>query len=155
MTAMTSPRPIDRPPFAVRLVDPIMRRLLHVGVPLGPNALMTVRGRSSGEPRTAAVAVIEIDDRRWVISAYGEMNWVRNLRAARAATLVIQGQPEAVSALELSPAEAERFFRTVLIPYVHAFPLPVRLFGRLFVGDILRDPAAAVAGHPAFELRPK
>jgi hypothetical protein len=30
--------------------------------------------------------------------------------------------------------------------------LPVRLFGRLFVGDMLSDPAGESHRHPVFEL---
>ncbi len=59
-----------------------MRGLLRRGMPMGPNAMLTVRGRKTGEPRTAAVAVLEVDGRRWILGAYGEVNWVRNLRAA-------------------------------------------------------------------------
>ena len=153
MTVMTSPRPMDRPPLAVRLFDPVLRRLLRMGLPLGPNALLTVRGRRSGELRSAGVALLELGGRRWVVSAYGETNWVRNLRAARAATLSVRGRPEAVSARELAPAEAEAFFRGELCPYVQTFPLPIRWFGRIFVGEILRDAAAASLRRPVFELK--
>ena len=152
MTAMTSPRPMDRPPLAVRLFDPVLRRLLRSGLPLGPNALITVRGRVSGERRSAGVAVLDIHGRRWVLSAYGETNWVRNLRAARVATLAVRGHAEELAARELPPAEAEAFFRTELAPYVAAFPLPLRLFGRIFVGEMLHDPAGASHRHPVFEL---
>ena len=152
MTLATANRPMDRPPLAVRLFDPILRRLLGIGVPMGPNALITVRGRRSGELRSAGVALIEIGGRRWVISAYGETNWVRNLRAAREATLTVRGRPDVVQARELSLPEAEAFFRTELIPYVQAFALPLRLVGRIFVGEILRDPTAAALRRPVFEL---
>jgi hypothetical protein len=58
-----------------------------------------------------------------------------------------------VSARELTSEEAEAFFRGELIPYVRSFPLPLRLFGRIFVGEILRDPAAASHRQPVFELQ--
>ena len=153
MIAMTSPKPMDRPPLAVRLFDPVLRRLLRTGLPMGPNSLITVRGRQSGEPRSAGVALIEIGGRRWVVSAYGETNWVRNLRAAQEATLTIRGRVESVAARELTPTEAAAFFRGELIPYVRAFSLPLRIVGRIFVGEILRDPAAAARRRPVFELR--
>jgi deazaflavin-dependent oxidoreductase (nitroreductase family) len=144
---------MDRPPTAVRLFDPVARRLLRVGAPMGPNALITVRGRRSGEPRSAGVALMEIDGRRWVVSAYGETHWVRNLREAREAVLTVRGRPQEVRAVELTPAEAEAFFRGELIPYVNRLPLPLRLVSRLFVGEIARDPAAAAQRRPVFELQ--
>ena len=49
-----------RVPGIVGLFNPLARRLLHAGVPLGPNALLTVRGRKSGQPRTTPVALVEV-----------------------------------------------------------------------------------------------
>ena len=152
MTETVMHRPMDKPPLAVRLFDPVLRRLLGAGLPLGPNALITVRGRRSGEPRSAGVAVLELGGRRWVQSAYGETNWVRNLRDARAATLSVRGRSESVTARELTPAEAEAFYRGELLTYLRQFPAPVRLFAHIFVGKALRDPAAAAQTHPVFEL---
>ncbi len=39
-----------RPPRIVQLLNPIARRLLAAGVPMGVNALVTVAGRRSGLP---------------------------------------------------------------------------------------------------------
>jgi len=148
----TVDRQMDRPPAFVRLVDPLVRRLLRSGMPMGSNALITVRGRRSGIPRAAGVALVEIGERRWVISAYGETHWVRNLRQAGEATLRVRGREEQVRSGELTPAEAEAFFRDELLPYVRALPLPLRLVSRMFVGEIQRDPRAAAWRRPVFEL---
>ena len=56
--------------------------LLAAGVPMGPDVLLTVRGRKSGLPQAAPVAICAPTDRHGVISPYGQINWVRNLRAA-------------------------------------------------------------------------
>ena len=79
-------------PALIRWSGPIANRLLGIGMPMGPNRLLTVRGRKSGEPRTAPVAVVEVDGRRWVVGTFGETHWVRNLRAAGEATLRIDGR---------------------------------------------------------------
>jgi deazaflavin-dependent oxidoreductase (nitroreductase family) len=146
-------RPAAWVPAFVRLVDPLVHGLLRLGVPMGPNTLITVRGRRSGEPRSAAVALVEIGDRRWVVSAYGETQWVRNLRAAGEGMIRVGGRDEPVDAMELTQAQAVEFFRDVLEPYVHAFPLPVRLVGRIFTRDIFADPVGTAARRPVFELR--
>lgn len=143
---------MDRPPRAVRLFDPVARRLLRVGVPMGPNALLTVRGRRSGAPRSASVALIEIGGRRWVVSAYGETNWVRNLRSSGEAVLTVRGRPSDVNAVELTTSEAEAFFIGELLPHIRTMPLPLRMVSRIFVGEIARDPAAAARRRPVFEL---
>jgi deazaflavin-dependent oxidoreductase (nitroreductase family) len=149
---MTQAHAIARPPLFVRLVDPMARRLLGFGFPMGPNVLLTVRGRRSGEPRSAGVALVEIRGRRWVMGAYGAVHWVRNLRAAGEAELRVRGRVERVRARELTPAEAAAFFRDELIPDVRASSLPMRLASRIFVGDVLRDPDGAADRHPVFEL---
>ena len=86
---MSTTRAVRAPhvPAIVPLLNPLIRRLLSVGLPFGPNVLLTVRGRSSGQPRTVPVAVVEIDGRRFVQSPFGEVNWVRNLRSAREAVV--------------------------------------------------------------------
>src|SRR5256886_13048823 len=85
-------------PFFVPLFNPIARRMLRGGLPLGPNALLTVRGRSSGVDRTTPVAVVAIGGRRWVIATFGDGNLARDLRAAGAATPTVHSRPEAGSA---------------------------------------------------------
>ena len=47
-----------RPPGIVPLLNPVLRRLLAAGVPLGPNALLTVRGRRTGQLRTTPLAIM-------------------------------------------------------------------------------------------------
>jgi deazaflavin-dependent oxidoreductase (nitroreductase family) len=145
--------PVSQAPAFVRLVDPLVRRLLGMGLPMGPNTLLTIRGRKSGLPRSAGVALVDIGGRRWVISAYGETHWVRNLRAARRAVIQMRGRAEPVQAVELTPAAAVEFFREVLQPYLRGMPLPIRAVGWLFTRDIFRDPAAAAARRPVFELK--
>ncbi|HEX2142074.1 MAG TPA: nitroreductase family deazaflavin-dependent oxidoreductase [Candidatus Limnocylindria bacterium] len=145
-------RPVDRPPLFVRLFDPVARRLLKAGAPMGPNTLLTVRGRKSGQPRTAAVALVEIGERRWVISAFGDTHWVRNLRDAGEGLLRVAGREEPVRAVELTHAEAEAFFRDVLAPYVAGMGFPMRMVGRIFTRDVSADPEATAARRPVFEL---
>ena len=140
-------------PFLVPLLNPIAHRLLRIGIPMGPNALLTVRGRKTGQPHTTPVALVEVDGRRWVPSPFGEVNWVRNLRAAREATITINRRPESVDAVELSTAETARFFKEVLGPYVGRIPMGRWLLSLLGGGDILADPDAAAARHPVFELK--
>jgi deazaflavin-dependent oxidoreductase (nitroreductase family) len=145
-----------RPPFFVGVFNPLARRLLRGGIPMGPNALLTVRGRTSGVDRTTPVAVVAIDGRRWVIATFGETNWARNLRAAGKATVTLNRRAEPVAARELSATEAEAFYRDTLTPFVSSIPLGL---GRFMLGsllgakEMLTDPQGAALHHPVFELR--
>ena len=139
-------------PWVVRTFDPLLRGLLAHGMPMGPNAILTVAGRKSGEPRQAAVAVLEVNGRRWILGAYGEVNWVRNLRAARRGTIRLHDRDIPIRAIELTTEEAESFFRTELLSYVRALPWTWRRVAGIFASEPLHDPATAAQRHPVFEL---
>lgn len=142
-----------RVPSFVPLLNPIARRLLRMGPLLGPNALITVRGRKSGVPRTTPVALLELNGRRWVIGTFGETNWVRNLRAAREATLTIGRRREEVRADELDVEGRAAFFGEVVGPYVRRIRIGALLLSLLGAKEVLDDPRAAAEKRPVFELR--
>jgi len=60
-------RPLSHAPGLTRVIDPIFRRLLVLGVPMGTNVLVTIRGRVSGTPREQPLAIVAADGRRWVM----------------------------------------------------------------------------------------
>ena len=140
------------PPW-VTFFGPIAKVLVAAGVPLGPNALVTIRGRKSGRPRTTPLAIIEVAGRRWVWAPWGDVQWVRNLRAAGRATISVGRRQEAVTATELDPTQRVAFFRDILGPLARSTP-----FGVWFIRTVdqvdLDDPVEAAEGRRVFELRP-
>src|SRR6476646_2892358 len=134
-----------RVPRQVSLFSPILKFLLAAGVPLGFNRLITIRGRKSGLPRTTPLAVIAVGGRRWVWAPWGEVHWVRNLRAAGHATIAARGRTEEVYATELDPTERIGYFRDVLGPLSRSIPFGV-WFIRIVDGVNLNDPVAAAEG---------
>lgn len=140
-------------PRWVSLFTPIARFVLAAGMPLGFNALITISGRKSGLPRTTPVAIIEVSGRRWIWAPWGEVHWVRNLRAAGRATITVRRREEEVSATELDPAARIAFFRDFLGPLARSIPLGV-WFIRAVDGVDLNDPVDAADGRPVFELHP-
>jgi deazaflavin-dependent oxidoreductase (nitroreductase family) len=142
-----------RAPWWVPLFNPITKVLLGAGVPLGFNGLITIRGRKSGLPRTTPVAIIEVSGRRWVWAPWGEVQWVRNLRAAGRATITVRSRIEEVTATELDPAQRIGYFRDILGPLARSIPLGA-WFIRIADGVNLTDPVEAAEGRPVFELHP-
>jgi deazaflavin-dependent oxidoreductase (nitroreductase family) len=140
-----------RAPSWVTVFTPLARLLLRAGIPLGPNGLVTIRGRTSGLPRTNPVAIIEVGDRRWIWAPWGEVNWVRNLRAAGRATISKGRQGEDVRATELDAEERVVFFRDHLGGLARSVPFGV-WFIRAVDGVDLNDPVAAAHGRRVFEL---
>ncbi len=97
-----------RPPRGINLFNALAKPLLAAGMPMGFNGLLTVTGRKTGLPRTTALAIIEDGDRRWVWAPWGEVHWVRNLRAAGRATITVRRQEIDVRAVELDAGPARR-----------------------------------------------
>lgn len=140
------------PSFVTRL-NPIVNRMMGIGVPMGPNGLITVRGRTSGEPRTTPVAFVDIDGRTWVQSPFGDVNWVR--------------QPSRRGGGDHNRWQAERGGQGGRVvdggkgrllsrgarPYIRRMRGGRFLARFLGFTEILNDPIAAADAHPVFELR--
>jgi deazaflavin-dependent oxidoreductase (nitroreductase family) len=144
---------VARAPRHVRLFGAALKLLLKAGFPLGPNRLITIRGRKSGLPRVTPLAVIAVSGRRWVWAPWGEVNWVHNLRAAGQATISVRGRDEQVRAIELDPTERVGFFRDMLGPLARSIPFGV-WFSRIVDGVDLNRPEEAAEGRVVFELQP-
>ena len=140
-----------RAPRRVTFFSPVAKFLLAARVPLGFNGLITIRGRTSGLPRTTPLAIIAVAGRRWVWSPWGDVHWVRNLRAAGCATITVRGRREDVTATELDATQRDEFFRDVLVPVARGIPFGFR-FVRFVDGVDLNDPINAAEGRPVFEL---
>ena len=140
-----------RAPGWVTLFTPFAKFLLKAGIPLGFNGLLTIRGRKTGLPRTNPVAIIEVEGKRWIWAPWGEVQWVRNLRAAGHATIARRGRTEEVRATELDAEERIGFFRDDLGGLARSIPFGV-WFIRTVDGVDLNDPVAAAQGRPVFEL---
>ena len=141
------------PPRGINLFNAVAKPLLAAGVPMAFNGLITVPGRKTGIPRTTALAIVNVDGRRWVWSPWGEVNWVQNLRAAGRATVTFRRQEDEVRAVEPDPEQRIAFFRDTLTPIARRMRGGM-WFIRMFDGVDLRDPVAAAKDRPVFELRP-
>jgi deazaflavin-dependent oxidoreductase (nitroreductase family) len=140
-------------PWWVTIFTPVTRSLLGTRMPMGFNGLITIRGRKSGLPRTTPLAIIEVSGRRWVWAPWGDVQWVRNLRAAGRATIIVRRRKEEVTATELDPTQRVAFFRDILGSLARGIPFGV-WFVRTFDQVDLDDPLEAAEGRRVFELHP-
>jgi deazaflavin-dependent oxidoreductase (nitroreductase family) len=141
-------------PSIVQRFNPIVRRLLAIGIPMGPNVLITVRGRKSGTPYTFPVATLRVDGREYLFSPFGEVQWVHNLRAAGEATIRRGRHDRRMTAVQISPDVAAPILEAGLRPVMG---MPV--FGSMIAGwygidrqSTAADFRASALQHPAFEL---
>lgn len=153
---MTSPTTTSPPPVPaiVRRLGPVIRALLRIGLPMGPNVLLTVRGRKSGVERTFPVAILEADGREVVFSPFGEVQWVANLRASGEAVVRHGRRSRQVAAIELAPETAGPLLADGM-----KLVMGVPVFGSMISGwygvkrqSAAADYLAAARRHPAFEL---
>ena len=85
-----------------------VKRLLGLGVPLPNTYLMTVPGRKTGERHTIPLTLVEHEGQRHLVGTRGEVNWVRNVRAAGQVTLSRGRAYEILPVTELEPEQAAR-----------------------------------------------
>ena len=152
-TSKPAPHPASAPGFVLR-TNPLVLRALRLGLPMGPNVLLTIRGRKTGQPRTFPVAILTSDEREYLFSAFGEVSWVHNLRAAGTATIHSGKRTRTVTATELELQEA-----AVVLEVGLRSIMRVPVIGSMIAGwygikrHSTRDEYLAAAGrHPAFEL---
>jgi deazaflavin-dependent oxidoreductase (nitroreductase family) len=149
-----------------RVFGPLIRWAIRRGI-AGPNVLVTVRGRRSGRPRTTPVAMLELGHARYLQASFGDVAWVRNLRAAGEARVARGRWSETCGATELPPETAGALMRTALAPF-HRSRLVAALLGptirppvavlyryRLRIDDTSEEYVAEARRHPLFELHPK
>ena len=132
----------------VRISNAIMAALLRRGMKFGANALLTVPGRKSGEPRTTPVTLLEQDGARYLQSPFGEVNWVRNLRAAGRGTLRRGKNEEPIRVVEVSPVEAARIYKAVL----GSVPAFIRAYFDVTPASPLADFEREAPRHPMFRI---
>ena len=131
-----------------RFANRIVQLLLRLGVGSKGMYLLTVRGRKSGKLYSTPVTLIEEGGERWLVAPYGEVNWVRNARAAGQVMLTRGRQSETVSVFELEPAESA----PVLKKYVNGVPI-TRPYFNVGPDSPLEAFETEAARHPVFLIR--
>jgi F420H(2)-dependent quinone reductase len=104
----------------------------------GPFETLTVRKRTSKQPQKIPVTPIEVDGVKYLVSAYGETQWVKNVRANPDIKL---GKVEYMAAEKAVDARQ---------PILDAYKAKV---GKYVDEQFRRLPEAA--DHPVFALTPK
>jgi deazaflavin-dependent oxidoreductase (nitroreductase family) len=144
-------QPTYRPSWLQRRANTALTRALGKG--RGPRfmRLLTVRGCRTGRARTTPVVPVLDGERAWVVSPFGEVGWVRNVRATGRVELSRGDDRTIYTARELALAEAVPVLRRYLA-------LPARFFVRRYVNVTARSTDDAIAAeasrHPVFELTP-
>jgi len=104
---------------ARRTYNALMKPLVRLGVGGKSTYLLTTTGRRTGQPRTTPVVLVENDGDRWLVSPYGMVAWVHNVRAQPVVTLRHGRRTETLDAGEVDPVTAgpvlQRYVRNVRV----------------------------------------
>jgi deazaflavin-dependent oxidoreductase (nitroreductase family) len=125
------------------------KTLLALGISFNGSALITVPGRKTGVPHSTPITMVELDGQRYVQSPFGNVQWVRNLRAAGTATLSWGRRHETVIATELSPEEAAPVIKSML---AHA-PKMIQEYFDVTAASSLEEVARDAPNHAVFAVR--
>jgi len=129
------------------LVNAIVTAMTRLGI--GKSYILSVKGRTTGRTYSTPVDVMNRDGRMYLVAAYGEVNWVRNIRTSGEAMLRRGRKLIAVRALELEPSDSVEVLRQYYeeVPVTHAY------FDVTADAD---DHEFEIEGkrHPTFEVEP-
>jgi hypothetical protein len=126
-----------RPPWAARVIGGRMARLFRPSVV----SLLSVPGRVTGRWHSVPVAVLERDGEQYLIAAYGDTEWSRNLRASGTARLTRRRRAEQITAVEI-PIEQRP-------PLIEDY---LRQFGKLPTVARTFRALPEAADHPTFRI---
>jgi len=133
-----------------RLFNRTLAWLVGVGLVRGHFYVLEVAGRKSGKPISMPVDLLELNGRRYLVSARGESNWVHNARAAGEIILKRGRRRERFSISELPPEQRP----PILKAYLDSFASEVQRFFAVPKGSPVADFVAVASRHPVFELMP-
>ena len=151
------PAPAATPPhyrepgwFTRTVFNRIVQGLTRLGISVWESRVLEVRGRTSGEPRRVPVNLLTFEGREYLVSARGEGQWVRNVRAAGGSLdLLVGRRRRAITARELSDTEKV----PVLREYLRRWKAEAGVFFDGVGASSSDDEIAAIASrHPAFVL---
>ena len=127
-----------------------VRWLTDHGISLMGSRVLTVRGRTSGEPRSNPVNLLELDGERYLVAPRGNTQWVRNARAAGTGELRLGQRIEQVELVELPAGDRVPVLRV----YFQKWGWEVgRFVEGLSKKSTDAEIAAAAPGMPVFHVR--
>jgi hypothetical protein len=110
--------------------------------------MLTVKGRHSGALHSTPVSLVQINEQRWLVSPYGQRNWVKNARVAGQVTLSRGGNSEDVGVQE---EHYPKRCAPVLKRYLDQEPITRRFFDAERRAPIEAF-AAEAHRHPVFRV---
>jgi len=133
-----------------RILNPFILIMMKAGLSVWGSRILESRGRTSGLPRRTPVNLLDVDGRQYLVSARGDTQWVRNVRADQGRLALILGRRRQERlAVELADADKAPILRA----YLAKWKMEVGIFFDGVTGDSAEEDLARIApAHPVFVL---
>ena len=92
---------VSRRPAYLAPTNAAFKTLSRIGVRVGVVKVLTVPGRTTGQPRSTPVSPVPLDGRRYIVAPMPQGDWARNARAAGRGQLTAGRRTEQVLLREL------------------------------------------------------
>jgi len=123
--------------------------LTRLGVSVWGSRILEVRGRKTGEPRRVPVNVLHLEGERYLVAPRGHTQWVRNLRVAGEAHLLLGRGRERIRAVEVADADKVAILRA----YLQRWKWEVgQFFGGVGPEAPVDDLQRIAPDHPVFRI---
>ena len=135
--------------FTKNVFNPTVAALTRAGLSFWGSRILRVRGRTSGEWRSAPVNLLTLDGKQYLVAPRGSTQWVRNLRATWAGELLLGTKVQPFRAIELSDDEKVPIMRA----YLKRWKAEVGIFFQGAGPDSSDDEIRRIApDHPVFRI---
>jgi deazaflavin-dependent oxidoreductase (nitroreductase family) len=131
----------------VKFINRMMRYLIRINIAPKGYHMLTVRGRKTGRTYSIPVTLIEHPEALWLVSPYGEVNWVKNARSAGEVLLSRGGKDETYKIVPAMPVDAA----PILKEYIGKEGI-VRPYFDVTPESSLEEFAKEAPRHPVFRL---
>jgi hypothetical protein len=139
-----------RPGAVERIFGHALAFLVWIGLIRGHFYVLEVRGRKSGKTISLPVDPLDFEGRRYLVSARGETNWVRNARTAGEVVLARAMRRHRYAVRELPPDMRP----PTLKAYLDRFASEVQRFFPVPKGSAVEAFNDLAPRYPVFELQP-
>ncbi len=140
-----------KPPdwFNRNVFNPVVAALTHAGLSVAGSRILRVRGRASGEWRSAPVNLLNHEGDHYLVAPRGQTQWARNLRVSGEGELLVGRKVEPFRAVEVSDTEKVPILRA----YIKKWKFEVGAFFSGVDADSTDDQIRRIApDHPVFRI---
>ena len=137
--------------FTSTIFNPAVAVMTRAGISVWGSRVLRVRGRKSGEWRSAPVNLLTYEGQKYLVAPRGLTQWVRNIRVAGGGELVLGTKVQPFKAAEISDEEKIPILRA----YLKQWQFEVGIFFQGVSADSPEEELKRIApDHPVFRIEP-